>query len=81
MSRRKKKRELTEKEWERVFALRVRSKRGDPISDAEHAFLREAWELDPARYRAMDRDVFVRSAPLGGLLFEHSIAMMPEEKK
>lgn len=81
MSRKKTKRELTESEWEKVFQLRVRSKRGETLAPAETALLHAAYAADPTRYSAREREIFLQSAPLGGLLFEHSIAMLPETKK
>jgi hypothetical protein len=58
----KRKRVLTELEWERVHELRCRSKRGQPLTDEEQALVTAAHASDGRRYRAGAASVFDETA-------------------
>lgn len=56
---------LTEDSWRKVFALRCRSKQGQTISPSELGLCARALREDPARYKAMNEDVFDATVPFG----------------
>lgn len=56
---------LTDRDWERVFALRCRSKRGEYVSDEDRALLVAAHAADPDRYAGLNDDIFRATAPFG----------------
>lgn len=51
--------------WDRVFEIRCKSKRGEALSDAERDLFTRAYAADPKRYAAMDDDVFEATKPFG----------------
>ncbi len=63
MARRKKK--LTEEEWQRVFKIRCRSKQGLQIAKEDQSLTDRAYESDQERYAAMEADVFDATVPFG----------------
>lgn len=65
MATRTKKPPLTETEWARVFRMRCASKRGESISGDDADLFRRAYREDPARYSAMNADVFDAAVPVG----------------
>lgn len=62
---RRKRPPLTEAQWREVFAIRCRSKRGEPITKAELALCTRAMKEDEPRYSKMDADVFDATVPFG----------------
>lgn len=56
---------LTEDDWRRVFTLRCKSKQGQTLADDERALIEAAWKENKKRYTAMERAVFVATAPFG----------------
>jgi hypothetical protein len=56
---------LTEAEWSLVFDVRCRSKRGEATARREQALVARAYGEDPARYKAMEGDVFDATVPAG----------------
>lgn len=65
MTRRRRRKKLTEAEWSVVFKLRCRSKRGEPITVEERRLVDAAYVDDRARYSTMDADVFDATVPFG----------------
>jgi hypothetical protein len=61
----KKKKTLTEMDWEKVFRLRCRSKKGEELSREDYDFCVMAYKEDPKRYSAMDKEVFNATKPFG----------------
>lgn len=59
-----------EVDWDKVFELRCRSKRGESLSEEQRALVERAWRTDPKRYNAMEEDVFVATAPFGSITVE-----------
>lgn len=59
------KKKLTEREWERVFDIRCKSKRGERVSEEDMKFVERAWLEDPDRYGALNAKVFEATKPLG----------------
>ena len=53
-------------DWEKVFDLRCRSKRGERLSDDQAALLVAAWKADKVRYSALTERVFEETAPMPG---------------
>jgi hypothetical protein len=53
---------------ERCRKLRMRSKRGEFISPEDFKFLESCWQRWPEEYKAMQREVFVDTAPFGSQL-------------
>lgn len=49
----------------RLFDLRCKSKRGELTAAADVAFLEDCWRKWPKEYEAMNREVFVATAPFG----------------
>jgi hypothetical protein len=49
----------------RLFELRCKSKRGELSASADIAFLEDCWRKWPAEYEAMNREVFMATAPFG----------------
>lgn len=60
-----KKKPLTESDWDRVFKLRCRSKRGEYISPEDFEFMQRAWKSDKKRYGELDAKVFEATKPYG----------------
>jgi hypothetical protein len=58
-------RSISEAEWQHVFSIRCRAKRGSAISSRELAFCEKARDQDPDRYRAMEAAVFNATVPAG----------------
>lgn len=56
---------LTDTSWRKVFAIRCRSKQGQPVTPAELGLCGRAMREDRTRYRAMDADIFKATAPFG----------------
>lgn len=56
---------LDEHEWRKVFELRCKSKRGHGLSENEQALVERAYRADPARYAAMNGEVFQATLPFG----------------
>ncbi len=56
---------MTDAEWEAVFRLRCRSKRGERLSRDDQARCEAAYAVDPARYAAMNDSIFNETAPFG----------------
>lgn len=65
MSVTKKSKKLTEAEWRRVFDLRCRCKRGEHVAPEDMKLIRRAYAEDPARYTALEADVFEATRPFG----------------
>jgi hypothetical protein len=61
----KKAKPLTDSEWDEVFRLRCRSKRGEYLSPDHQALLERAYKSDPKRYGELDRPVFEATKPYG----------------
>lgn len=61
---------LTEQQWREVFTIRCRSKQGHPLTDAEQALIHKAFQSDPKRYKGLDHQVFVATAPFGSVIKE-----------
>lgn len=61
----RKRAQLTEREWAKVFTARCQSKQGRPISEEERALLTRAFETDEKRYAEMDREIFNATVPFG----------------
>jgi hypothetical protein len=59
------KKKLTELEWEIVFRLRCRSKRGEALAAGESKLLETAFREDPERYGSLDAEVFHATTPYG----------------
>jgi hypothetical protein len=55
----------TDLDWEKVFDLRCRSKRGEHLSENDRALLSVAYVADPARYASLNNDIFTATAPFG----------------
>jgi hypothetical protein len=60
-----KKPKLTEGEWERVFQLRCRSKRGERLGEDALALCVRAYAEDRERYAALNPRVFEATKPWG----------------
>ena len=60
-----KKAELTDLQWDNVFTLRCRSKRGERLAPEELALCSRAHRSDSVRYAAMGGRVFAETAPFG----------------
>jgi len=56
---------LTDAQWREVLRLRCLTKRGQAISAEQMALLISANADDPARYGALDSEVFRATAPFG----------------
>jgi hypothetical protein len=54
-------------DWDRVFDLRCRSKRGERLSDEDLEYLEYAHEVDRDRYASLNARVFNETAPIGSL--------------
>jgi hypothetical protein len=54
-------------DWERVFEIRCRSKRGIPVSSDEERLVREAHASNPYKYRALESRIFDETHPAGPL--------------
>ncbi len=52
-------------DYERLFQLRCRSKRGEYISPDDFAFLEMCWKKWPAQYSEMRDRVFEETKPFG----------------
>ncbi len=65
-----KKRKPESVDWEKVFKLRCRSKRGCDLTVEEMLYCHAAIEEDMKRYASMDKDVWNATAPFGGRLWE-----------
>ena len=52
-------------DWDKVFELRCRSKRGMLITEGEQRLLDAAYKADRRRYGAMEREVFEQTRPFG----------------
>lgn len=64
---------LSEEDWAKVFRYRCRSRKGEHLAPEEHDFCHRAYQADPERYCALDRDVFNATVPFG------SSARYPED--
>ena len=60
-----KREKLTEAEWLNVFKLRCRTRRGERLTDPETDLVERAHVEDRERYRALDKDVFEETLPVG----------------
>lgn len=56
---------LTEDDWRKVFELRCRSKRGQRLSDEEQTLVDAAYRQDRKRYGALEPDIFDATVPFG----------------
>jgi len=56
---------LTEAEWEKVFRIRCKSKRGQALSDEERDLVDRAFRQDRDRYADEEVDVFNETVPFG----------------
>ena len=56
---------VTEQDWETVFQLRCRCRRGDILPPVDQALCEAAYASDPARYASRSREVFLETAPFG----------------
>ncbi len=63
MARRK--RTLTEAEWEKVFRSRCKSKQGQTLTDEERDLVEAAFRSDEKRYSALEGEVFNATVPFG----------------
>ena len=61
----RRKRALTEAEWDLVFRARCKSKQGQPLTAEEQALVNVAYTTDVKRYGAMEREVFNATVPFG----------------
>jgi len=52
-----KRNKLTDLEWERVFNIRCRSKRGEGLSETEQAFVAAAYKDDHERYVGLNEKI------------------------
>jgi hypothetical protein len=64
-SRRSPKKALDAAQWERVFFLRCKSKRGESVTDEDQRLLVAAYRSDPGRYGDLNADVFNATVPIG----------------
>jgi len=62
---RSKKPKLTDREWETVFSLRCRSKRGERLAPEEQSLVDRAFKEDPSRYADLEPRVFNETVPFG----------------
>ena len=51
-------------DWERVFDLRCKAKRGQGLTETEQALCGAAHKSDPARYSGMNAAIFEATHPL-----------------
>ncbi len=56
---------LTEADWDRVFDVRCRSKRGLQLTGVELDLVQRAFNEDPDRYSALSSRVFEATKPAG----------------
>ena len=56
---------LTDESWHKIFAIRCRSKQGQPITPSEQGLCMRAMREDPERYGKMTADVFDATVPFG----------------
>lgn len=63
MARRKKAAPVLD--WDEIFRLRCRSKRGESLTDEERALTQAAYDADPERYAGLEPDVFDATVPFG----------------
>jgi hypothetical protein len=56
---------LTESQWQEVFELRCRSKRGEEIGKRAHNLCMRAFKEDEERYSKMEAGVFNATVPFG----------------
>lgn len=56
---------LTESDWARVLRIRIKSKRGESLSDEDRTLITAAHKSDPNRYKAFDREIFEATLPAG----------------
>jgi hypothetical protein len=62
----KKKKPATEPiDWNKVFELRCRSKRGERLWPEEHNLIEKAYKANPKKYGAMEKAVFEATKPFG----------------
>jgi hypothetical protein len=61
----KAKRVLTEAEWEKVFLLRCKIKRGETVVGEDWDLVKAAFDSDRKRYSALGADVFNATVPVG----------------
>lgn len=54
--------------WDRVFDVRCKSKRGERLTEAELELVKRAHAEDRARYAALDDRVFEATKPFGAKL-------------
>lgn len=59
---------MNDQDWERVFKIRCKSKRGELFSEDERKFLIVAYNENPDRYSAMDDRIFEETAPFGSTI-------------
>lgn len=52
-------------DWDRIFAIQCRSKRGERLSDGELDEIQRAYEEDPDRYSSFSDRVFEATKPFG----------------
>ncbi len=62
---RKRKQKLTERDWQRVFEIRCRSKRGEHVPDDDMRLCETAYAEDGDRYTALGPRVFEATKPVG----------------
>lgn len=59
------KKKLTDESWRQVFAIRCRSKQGQPIALSEQGLCMRAMREDLDRYNKLTADVFDATVPFG----------------
>lgn len=60
-----KRKQLTDEDWSKVYEIRLRSKRGQPVSPTELALCMSAMKQDRERYKKLSDDVFDATVPFG----------------
>lgn len=55
----------TEEEWERLFEIRCKTKRGEFLSEGERELVGRTYRSDRNRYAAMEPRVFEATRPFG----------------
>ena len=59
---------MTKEDEDKLFNIRCKSKRGEHISTEENAFCKTMYMKYNNEYKAMDRKVFIETAPFGSII-------------
>jgi len=52
-------------DWQKLFDIRCKSKRGEKISDVEAAYVMRCHTKFPDAYKAMESEIFKATKPFG----------------